>query len=156
MSIESKHGVDEPGGRPPTRAERLEATGAKLQAAGKQTSALGGALVRLGCSGFILLFIVLVVIALLSSGGSHHSSTPASSSEAAKTNCEHPSAAEPCEGRALEEWHREHGETPLRVQDGEEAPDEEEQQRRETKEKEAKEADETVREGLRAKEEGSG
>jgi hypothetical protein len=152
MSIESRHGVDEP---PPTRAQKLEETGAKLQAAGKEMSSYGGSLIRLGCSGFVLLIVILIVVALLS-GSSSSTSSSVSSGEPAKTNCEHPSAAEPCEGRALEEWHKEHGETPLRVQEGKEAPSEEERERREAKEKEAGRENEAVREGQRLKEESSG
>jgi hypothetical protein len=161
-SIESRHGMDEPGHTPPlARAQKLEETGAKLQATGEKISSCGGSIVALGCSGFLLLMVVLVVIALLSGGSGSSNSTPATA-EPAKTNCAHPSPAEPCEGRALEEWHREHGETPLRVQEGKEAPDETEQKDREAKEHEAEQQDEAIREGQRlqnegkASEEGSG
>jgi hypothetical protein len=67
-SIESKHGLDEPGHEPSTRAERMVE-------AGKQVSSCGGSIVRLGCSGFLLLFVVAVVVAVLSGGSS--GSTPA-------------------------------------------------------------------------------
>jgi hypothetical protein len=155
-SIEHKHGVDEPGYVPPQdRGERLAETGEKFQAAGKQMQSCGGSLVALGCSGFVLLIIVFIVIGVLSgSSNSGSSTTPPASSESAKTNCEHPSAAEPCAGRALEEWHREHGETPLRVQEGREAPSEEEQKNQEAKVKEAEAEKEAIREGLRLKSEG--
>jgi hypothetical protein len=151
MSIESKHGVDEPGYEAPkSRGERLTETGEKMQAAGNAMAALGGALVKLVFFGFLLLVVVLIGISVVSSGGSTSNSTPSVS----KTNCEHPSASEPCEGRALEEWHREHGETPLRVQDGEEAPDETEQKNGEAKDNEAERQDEAIREGERLKAEG--
>ena len=74
-SIESKHGVDEP--EPSwTRAQKLEDTGAKLQSTGQQVSSCGGSLVRLGCSGFLLLFVVAVAVSVLSGGNS--GGTPAS------------------------------------------------------------------------------
>jgi hypothetical protein len=161
-SIESRHGVDEPDYVPPrTTAEKLEDTGAKMQATGEKMASCGGSIIALGCSGFVLVVIVLIVIALLSGGGGSSGSTPTTSSEPAssepaKTNCEHPSAAEPCSGKALEEWHREHGETPLRVQEGKEAPDEQEQEAREAKEKKAEAEDEAIREGQRLKNEAAG
>jgi hypothetical protein len=146
--------VDEPDHEPsPPRSEKLEGTGAKLQAAGERMASCGGSIITLGCSGFLLLVVVLIVIAVLSGGGSS-GSTPTTSSAPAKASCEHPSAAEPCTGRALEEWHREHGETPLRVQEGREAPDETEQKDREAKEHEAQADDEAIREGERLKDEG--
>lgn len=156
-SIEGKHGMDEPDHEPSGEREslgaRMEATGATLQSAGNQMSSCGGSLVRLGCFGFLALMALIFVIALLS-GGSSSSPPSTSSGEPVKTNCEHPSASEPCAGKALEEWHREHGETPLRVQEGKEEPDETEQKDREAKEKEATAEDEAVREGQRLKSEG--
>jgi len=153
-SIESRHGVDEPDYTPPqTTAEKLEDTGARMQATGEKMASCGGAIITLGCSGFLLLVVVLIVIAVLSGGGGSSTPTPATSSEPAKTNCEHPTAAEPCSGKALEEWHRAHGETPLRVQEGREAPDEAELKDREAKEREAQAADEAIREGQRLKSE---
>jgi hypothetical protein len=66
-----------------------------------------------------------------------------------------PTAAEPCSsGCTLEERHREHGETPLRVQEGKEAPDETEQKNREAKEHETQTDDEEIREGEQLKNEG--
>jgi hypothetical protein len=144
VSIESRHGLDEPDGPPQTAGEKLQATGERM-------ASCGGSIVTLGCSGFLLLVVVLIVIAVLSGGGSS-TSTP-TTAPAAKTNCEHPTAAEPCTGRALEEWHREHGEAPLRVQEGREAPDEQEQKDREAKEHEAEADDEAIREGQRLKSE---
>lgn len=155
-SIESKHGVDEPD-QPPRRESfgaRMEATGAKLQGAGNQMSSCGGSLVKLGCFGFLVLVVVAILVSALLGGSSSSSSPSTPSAEPAKTNCEHPSAAEPCAGRALEEWHREHGETPLRVQEGKEAPDETEQKNREAKEKEVEVEKEAIREGQRLKSEG--
>ncbi|HTU78341.1 MAG TPA: hypothetical protein VMF09_06225 [Solirubrobacteraceae bacterium] len=73
-SIESRHGVDEPGYETPrTWAQKLEGTGAKLQSAGKGMSSCGGSLIKLGCSGFLLLLVVLIVATLLLSG---HSDSP--------------------------------------------------------------------------------
>src|ERR1700733_2162787 len=146
MSIESKHGVDEPGYEPPkSRGERMVETGEKMQSAGDAMTALGGVIVRIVFFGIVLLIIAVVAIAALS-----HSSTKHTTGAA----CEHPSTAEPCSGLALEEWHREHGETPLRVQDGEEAPSAAEQLRRESKEKNTEAGDEAIREGEEAIREG--
>jgi len=92
MSIESKHGVDEPGYVPPqTTAEKLEGTGAKLQSAGKQMSSLGGSLVKLGCSGFFLLVVIRIAIGALSSTHSDPSSAAIATTEEEHTT----SSAEP-------------------------------------------------------------
>jgi hypothetical protein len=137
MSIESRHGVDEPGYEPPkSRGERLTETGEKMQATGDAIAALGGAIVKLVFFGFVLLVIVLVAISALSNSSSTNTSSTSSAT------------------KAVEEWHREHGETPLRVQDGEEAPDETEQKNSEAKVREAEAERESIREGERLKNEG--
>jgi hypothetical protein len=64
MSIESRHGVDDPGYEP-TRAEKLDRAGESLRSAGRRTSSAGWSLVRLGCSGFVVLIIAIVVVGAL-------------------------------------------------------------------------------------------
>jgi len=72
-SIERAHGVDEPDYEPPARAERMVETGDRLQSAASRMASFGGSLVRLGCSGSVLLAIVLIVAGAFSSHSANSS-----------------------------------------------------------------------------------
>jgi hypothetical protein len=76
-------------------------------------------------------------------------STPAETTATErKENCAHPSEAEPCEGKALEEKKRKEGEGGLVGA----PPSEQEQKHREAKEAEVKKEVEQIEEGKRLKE----
>jgi hypothetical protein len=73
-------------------AQKLADAGAKMESAGQQMSSCGFSLVKLGCSGFLLILVVLIVIAALTSSG--HSDPPAPVSTTPKEQATTPAAAE--------------------------------------------------------------
>jgi hypothetical protein len=98
------------------------------------------------------IIVILPCVAIAGCGSTDGTATDKSTTT--KYNCAHPSAAEPCEGKALEEWHREQGETPLRIQEGKEPESETEQKNKRANEKEAEQEKEALREERRIQERG--